>query len=344
MKWIEPKHSKGKVRKAGKYLLENIFSKDENIKKQVYQSYDVLSNWRASHAYPMHTVLMLLRRKVKNIDKNAVVVQRLKRTLSIMYKLRRFKSMCLDRMQDIAGCRVILGNVDRVLKFNNLLRVGGFTHLYHSSKDYIKYPKESGYRGIHLVYKYNASKGAYKNMFIEVQLRSIIQHSWATAVEVVDAFTKQALKASIGEEDWKDFFKFVSVEFARLEKCSTGINISKENCLRKIKQLINKLDIHNKLNLFAITSKHIDRKGNKGDLFILYLDAEAKQIRITQFEKKNLKDATEQYLKLERTTKENPLRDVVLVSADSIKELKKAYPNYFADTKIFVQKLNSIFK
>ncbi len=37
-------------------------------------------------------------------------------------------------------------------------------------------------------------------------------------------------------------------------------------------------------------------------------------------------------------------RDIVLVSAETTKELKKAYPNYFLDSREFVNVLNNYFK
>ncbi len=39
-----------------------------------------------------------------------------------------------------------------------------------------------------------------------MQIRTAVQHSWATAVEVVGAFTAQSLKSSQGNEKWLDFF------------------------------------------------------------------------------------------------------------------------------------------
>jgi hypothetical protein len=51
-------------------------------------------------------------------------------------------------------------------------------------------------------------------------LRSRFQHAWAIAVEVVGAFTKQALKASRGEEDWLRFFLLISSDIAAREKTS----------------------------------------------------------------------------------------------------------------------------
>ncbi len=62
--------------------------------------------------------------------------------------------------------------------------------------DYIEHPKESGYHGIHLIYQYRSDKRTDNNSLkIEVQLRSQLQHAWATAVETVGTFVQQALKS-----------------------------------------------------------------------------------------------------------------------------------------------------
>src|SRR3989344_2389410 len=55
------------------------------------------------------------------LDKSALVVQRLKRLPSILKKLkRRYEgkepTMNLSQMQDIAGCRAVLSNVESVKK------------------------------------------------------------------------------------------------------------------------------------------------------------------------------------------------------------------------------------
>jgi hypothetical protein len=67
-------------------------------------------------------------------------------------------------------------------------------------------PQKSGYRGIHLVYRYNGRKTEYNGLKIEIQIRTVIQHAWATAVETVGMFTQQALKSSQGEQDWLRYF------------------------------------------------------------------------------------------------------------------------------------------
>src|SRR5699024_10065236 len=144
------------------------------------------------------------------IDANSIVVQRLKRTPSIVGKLKRIQGMKLHRMQDISGCRSVVENVNKVRALRNSIVNSRTRHKLHREDDYISTPKPSGYRGVHLVYKYNGQKPAYQDYFVEIQLRSRVQHAWATAVEVVEHFTKQALKASQGNRDWLDFFQYAS--------------------------------------------------------------------------------------------------------------------------------------
>lgn len=61
----------------------------------------VLNNWRSSHDYPMNTFQANIRGKIKKFRYSALVVERLKRTPSIIKKLERYRSMSLTTMQDI---------------------------------------------------------------------------------------------------------------------------------------------------------------------------------------------------------------------------------------------------
>ena len=51
-------------------------------------------------------------------------------------------------------------------------------------------------------------------MFIEIQLRTKLQHIWATAVEMMGIYTHSNLKSSQGDEDILRFFTVVSSIFA----------------------------------------------------------------------------------------------------------------------------------
>ncbi len=339
-KWITLEYSKTAVRKAGDSL--RILTSDSISEEQL----NILSNWRSSHAYPMQCMLTLLRHLTVKVDTTGIVVQRLKRLRSIESKLIKMKTMSLDRMQDIAGCRVVVENIKKVHELQELLIKSRTRHKLFKENDYITNPKKSGYRGRHLIYKYNATKGEYKDFLVEIQLRSKIQHSWATAVEVVETFTGEPLKSGQGNKKWLSFFRCVSKLFAMLEDGNIPFNpmFSESMLIPKTMSLMNQLNIKTFLQDLPYSFEFIDRKKDKDDyFFILKLDAWENRISYRSFTQKQIKKASDDYLSLEKEFKGNNYVNVVLVSASSINNLKKAYPNYFADTKDFLENLNQIF-
>jgi len=338
MKWVQSKYSKSKVRQAGEVLVSNTTDA-----AKLLEAMEIMSNWRAAHAYPMHALLVLLRTMASRVDKNAPVVQRLKRMPSIENKLIQQPKMSLSRMQDIAGCRVVVRNIIEVWKLTATVEESKTRHTLHKKYDYITNPKTSGYRGIHLVYKYNGLKTEYQDYFVELQIRSKIQHAWATAVELIDTFTNQALKANKGRKEWADFFRYVSVEFSLLEKSKAGNVAFGIDTKEQVIRLSKKLNVTKLLNAFAVTIQHLTKRSdNKTDYFLLELSAYASQINITQFPPSNLEHATTLYLQKEEQAKMDGSYNVVLVAANSVHSLKAAYPNYFAESKDFLKYLNQV--
>src|SRR5438045_1467899 len=97
--------TRGDVNRAGE-----IFRKADTLTPEnLGWAADILGKWRARHNYPINTFQATLRHKLKRIDKEALVAQRLKRIPSIVEKLRRFPDMQLVRMQDIGGLRAVVG-------------------------------------------------------------------------------------------------------------------------------------------------------------------------------------------------------------------------------------------
>lgn len=339
MKWIEPKFSRNKVRKAGFQLL---YSDVES--KEFTGSIPVFHNWRSAHAFPMQIMLDLLRKNAIRIDKNAIAVQRLKRVPSILDKLIREKGMSLSRMEDIAGCRAVVSNVEHVKRIHLSLKKSRTKNILHRERDYISNPKESGYRGIHLIYKYNGSKEKFNGMAVELQIRSKIQHSWATAVEVVGAYTKQALKASSGESIWLDFFKYVSVEFSKLENCPIDSRYDGIDTFAEMNKCVESLNLFERLSAFKVATQVLTQDKEKGaGYFIVRLDLEKRLVSYSRFGKRQLDEATSFYDEQERIYEESPRMDVVMVSAGSVRDLKRAYPNYFADTGVFEKYLRKVY-
>src|SRR5687768_6305726 len=103
MAWPKPRFSRSEVNRAGEVLLAPLFNSDDYV-----HAMEVLGNWRSCHGYALNTFQMTLRDKLRPLDGDAIVAQRLKRTPSIISKLRRFPKMKLSRMQDIADLRAVV--------------------------------------------------------------------------------------------------------------------------------------------------------------------------------------------------------------------------------------------
>ncbi|QHO76388.1 hypothetical protein ACH79_31000 [Bradyrhizobium sp. CCBAU 051011] len=218
MEWAVPKHAKKRVNWAGKMLLAEVPPFDWSAAERgeeytgndahhawaqdYFEALDIINNWRSSHNFPLNTFHIGLKRRAKIIDPKAITAQRIKRLASIEAKLRRFPTMTLSQMQDIGGCRAIVATAQGVAKLCESYAESDLKHILHETDNYIDTPKDSGYRGVHLIYRYHSDRRQdYNSLKIEMQLRSQLQHAWATAVETVGAFVRQALKSSVGEQE-----------------------------------------------------------------------------------------------------------------------------------------------
>jgi len=171
MEWTKLKYSKNQINKAGDILISSTSTQDE-----INNALDILTNWRSSHSFPLHTFAVRLKRISKQVDTSAIVTRRLKRVSSILNKLKRNQTskMNMSRMQDIGGCRSVLPNIHHVNKLVELYEKSrGIKHKLSNKKDYINNPKPDGYRSFHLVYKYYSDKSKeYDGLLIEIQIRT----------------------------------------------------------------------------------------------------------------------------------------------------------------------------
>lgn len=336
-KWETPKYTGSQINKAGRiFISQNSTNEEKNV------ALKVINNWRASHAYPLQIICSHLRRN----NPNAIVVQRLKRLDSIIDKLNRNKDhvMELYRMQDLGGCRVIVDSIEDVYKAVDKYKNSRVRHILKKEYDYIKIPKESGYRSYHMVYKfYSDRKDTYnKNMLIEIQFRTKLQHIWATAVEMMGIYTKSNLKASSGNKDILRFFTLVSSIFAIQEKTPICPNTPEwmDELITEIETLDKKYNILSTLNALNVTINYTSnlKMTGKNLYYLLILNYDEKNVRIKSFHASKIEIATKLYDKIEKESACN----VVLVSATSFETLRLAYPNYFVDISAFVKNLNDI--
>ena len=135
-----------------------------------------------------------------------LLAQRLKRLDSIAAKLKRQRGMALSRMQDFGGCRMVLPTLEEVYSYSGRFKNSRIRHEHVKTDDYIQSPQKSGYRSLHLVYRFKTDtpdKAVFNQypMLIEIQFRTHLQHIWATALETIGHFTNQALKAGQGQKE-----------------------------------------------------------------------------------------------------------------------------------------------
>lgn len=333
--WEIPKYSKKQIDKAGQ-----IISNDNSTSEEQELALEILNNWRSSHAYPLQVITSNLRRN----NSNAIVVQRLKRLDSITGKLKRFPEMSLYRMQDLGGCRVIVDTIDQVYESVNKYKNSRIRHILKKEYDYIKNPKESGYRSYHIVYQFHSDdKETYnKNMLIEIQFRTKLQHIWATAVEMMGIYTKSQLKASIGDRDILRFFVLISSVFAKMENMPICPNTNDDYniLIQEIKQIDNKLNLVSRLSALSVAIKHTNEKMKGKGYYLLRLNYKSRLLNVRSFSTNQIELATNVYNKIEALN--DPDIDVVLVSATSFDTLKAAYPNYFIDISQFVDMMRKI--
>jgi len=76
----------------------------------------------------------------------------------------------------------------------------------------------------------------------------------------------------------------------------------------------------------------------------LELDISGDKLNITLYAKQQEAKAIEDYAKAEKRIEGKKGYDVVLVGVEDMADLEKAYPNYFVDTKDFLNYLEKITK
>jgi len=340
--------SKGQIDRAGE-ALKSSSPEDESYANALA----IVNNWRACHAYPINTFKSTLRKKVIGYNK-PIVAQRLKRLSTIIDKLNRYPDMRLSRMNDIGGIRAVVDDMPELRKLQKQYKdKSRFSHKLNDEDDYINHPKSDGYRGIHLVYKYNntlarkSTAWKYEGLLVELQIRTKLQHDWATAVETIGFLREEALKSQSGSRDWLKFFELVSCIFAYTENTPLvpgyeGKTMSE--LVNEVTVLANKLNAIDFIKGFSLAAKIIqDKRGARSGYYnLIVLNIPEKRVQIKAYKESDLKAATRDYAAAEAEIAKGANIEAVLVSAGALKSLKLAYPNYFLDIRSFAEKVKTI--
>lgn len=339
------KYSKNQIKKAGKIFKEKLAASEEDNNFAA----EVLTYWRIIHGQAIINFQDKIIENVFDVDDKAFIAKRLKRTPSIIAKLKRLNHIQLSTMQDIAGIRVVVSSLTHLRKLVKILKSDSFGHELKGEDDYLSNPKESGYRGIHLIYKYkDENVQELDGLIIEVQVRTHKQHAWATAVETMGTYLNSHLKFNEGKPKWLKYFALTSSAFAYIEKTKPVPQYNKLTEYETYQQAVYEYkynEIKESLEAFSLVSNFIcdeTRKDHKYHLIILKI--KERIVEISSYREDLLEDANKDYTEFEGKYETDSNVQIVLVSTDTIQELREAYPNYFLDTKEFIRNMKLIEK
>ena len=339
---VEPEHSRSAVARASK-----VVGKGQAQAQEQDEARAILSNFRSAHAYPLNAVTVTVRQKALEVNHNAVVAQRLKRLPTILDKLKRHPTMSVTTMHDLGGCRVVVGNIAEIdALVEELVELPRARNRVMRTYDYLRFdpendhagPKASGYRGIHLAYEYRASKAIYHGLRIELQVRTQLQHAWATAVETMDLFSGSELKYSKGDPRVIRFFVIVSSLMAIEEGVAPvpGADRPVEELIEEMRALEFDLGIITRLEGYALlVGDHAT--SDRRNALTLELRRSESSLNVKVHETQAYAEA--RLAQLEAL--EDDDLDVVLVNIARISQLQAAYPNYYADTSMFTKFVRS---
>jgi ppGpp synthetase/RelA/SpoT-type nucleotidyltranferase len=172
---------------------------------------------------------MVLHHEVGLDEERFPITSRLKTPGAIIAKLRR-SSTSLDRMQDIAGARIVVPTPEEpATAFDAQAAAvpvivdalpGGAEIV--DVKDQSQVPDRWGYRAVHLIGRigswYFGGPNAPNHLFFEVQVRTEAQDRWAQVVEGLDSRFDWDLKHGDGPAEWLEWLHVLSDEFLKADR------------------------------------------------------------------------------------------------------------------------------
>ena len=143
-----------------------------------------IKEYEAAMLYMEDKVCGIYRKRVTEPQcSSEVVMCRLKSSESIEKKLiRKGYDVTLEnafmKLNDIAGVRCICPYVDELYEMAEAVKADTDIRLV-KEKDFIKKPKKSGYRSLHLIFEVPAKPYTQNYVRVELQLRTPVMHLWA---------------------------------------------------------------------------------------------------------------------------------------------------------------------
>ncbi|MBA3901390.1 MAG: hypothetical protein H0X62_14485, partial [Bacteroidetes bacterium] len=263
----------------------------------------------------------------KRIRKDSIVTFRIKRIESILSKLDREATMQLDSMGDIAGCRCLFSSDAAVLEMVKRLEK---KFIVKKRRDYISTPKTDGYKAYHLYIESPINN----QKLVEVQIRSLESHNWATLVEIVDVLFGKKIKEGQKDEKLERFLFLISkVKLLTIEEKEEIIELEKEY------QIYSKLTNLFTKNFIVVRKGWISLVSETNETYFIIEVDENKTTHL--FSHSNYDSAEKDYF---QKFTDNIGSNVVLIHVDEVnfKKLCRAYSNYVLNSHSFLEQWSII--
>jgi ppGpp synthetase/RelA/SpoT-type nucleotidyltranferase len=186
----------------------------------------LLDEYRRSFAEAYDHVMA----KIRDTGRQDSTGRRAKSTKSIVDKLRR-ESVRLSQVQDIAGCRIIVDDLDAQDRITAAL-----TQLFEGAHVTDRRQEPShGYRAVHVIIRSSDHP-------VEVQVRTQLQHMWAELSEKMSDALGIALKYGGGPEAASSILTRLSEVVTKQEEVERRARTSAAALRTLIRTAIDKID------------------------------------------------------------------------------------------------------
>jgi hypothetical protein len=291
---------------------------------------ELLQEFRISFSKPLVNVFNIMRVLADKVHQSSIIAFRLKRIDTIINKLSRETGMDLSRMGDIGGIRCIFYNEGEVYKAKDLIESA--FELAGSTRDYINERKRDiGYKSIHMYVKDPISQKR-----IEIQLRTIDHHNWATLIEITDLLYDLRLK-ELGFASNEKFGKFHAL-------MSSDKELTKEEA-DLIYDVLDKYDFISVLSeTFRKNNTEVKKRWSSEDKNNSFFLIEASKTEIPTLKTfATFEEAENAYFE---RYKESSSAEIVLTSIKkpNFKQISVAYANYLLSYHTFMSDIRPIIQ
>ena len=178
---------KNKMKELGIVEMKNFLSYDEKIGEKT-NTFEKLMTIYDMAISELETKMNILQKEFKvfyNYDLIDHINTRIKEPDSIVNKMKKkgyeltYKEM-IENINDIAGIRIICQLKDDIFKIRDLIEEIPGIYI-EKEKDYVNYPKESGYSSYHMIVKVPVTLSKQTiYVKVEIQIRTMAMDFWAS--------------------------------------------------------------------------------------------------------------------------------------------------------------------